>query len=99
MSVSCRLLIIALASCPMINITWAPTPPTHSGEEILRLECLIVEGWTFVKHGPTQEALVSHQNALVGEELRQHSRHLLDNVPDPWQKGVTSMVQITLSSS
>ena len=28
---------------PSINVTWAPTPPTHSEEEVLCLQCLIVE--------------------------------------------------------
>ena len=66
---------------PTIIVTWAPTPPTHCKEDVLRLQCLIVEGSIFVKQGPSQEALVSHQNALVKKKLRQHLRHLLDNVP------------------
>ena len=66
-----------------INGTWAPTPPTHREEDVLRLECLIIEGWIFAKKGPSQEALVCQYNALVKEELRQHSRHLLDDVPEP----------------
>ena len=52
----------------------------------------------FVKQGLSQEALVSQQNALVKKELRQHSRHLLDNVPEPGQNGARSTVQITSSS-
>ena len=68
---------------PKINGAWAPTPPTHLEEEVLRLQCLIVEGWINDSQGPSQEALVSQQNALVKEELRQHSRHLLDDVPEP----------------
>ena len=38
---------------PSINFTWAPTPPTHSVEKVPRFQCLIVEGWTFVKKGPS----------------------------------------------
>ena len=45
---------------PTINVTWAPTPPTHTEKEVFRLRCLIVEGWIFVKQGPSQEALDSH---------------------------------------
>ena len=92
---------MAIASCLTTNVTWALTPPTHSRweEEVVRLQRLLVEGWIFFKYSLTQEALVSHQSALVKEEFRQHSRHLLDNVPEPWQQGVTNMVQTTSSSS
>ena len=60
-----------------------PPPHTHPEEEVFRLQREIVEGWILVKQGPSQEALVSHQTELVKEELRQHLRHLLDNVSEP----------------
>ena len=72
---------------PTINVTWVPNlgpHPAHTlGGRSPPPPMLNRRRLGFCQEGPSQEALVSYQNALVEEELRQNSRHLLDNVPEP----------------